>query len=1255
LLFEISTSDVQALDDVDSRLLVAKLCEAELAAAGLSPHGVIAGGVQTAPDGGSDVHVTVADPALSSGFILQRETVFQVKAERMPKARIVREMKPKGVIRPLIVGLASRNGAYVIVSTRDNLADPSIASRRGDMSASAMGVPGTLTLDFYDAARMVTWINQHPAVALWVRFRLGRATAGWAPFGAWSTAAGGDSFIVDEKARLRQRATSTPLLISDGLKALREALAKPGAAARLVGLSGHGKTRVAQALFEETAQAGALPESQVIYGDVGRGLEPSPRAVAEQLAGLGRLAILVVDNCPGSVHRALAEVVQREGGKLSLLTIEYDVGEDDFEDTAEFRLESASDGLVEQLLKQRGFDLSDSDRRTIAGFAGGNARIALALARSTGGKGTLAALNDAELLDRLFGRTADDRTRKVADVAALVVSFDGETLDSAEAELSILAGLAGLSVDVFYAAVFELQDRELIQRRGVWRALLPQALAVRLAKATLKRLLPNRVWDALVQDAPARLRSSFAHRLGLLHDSPQAVGIAGQLLAPGGLLGDPSTLDEIGVKAFAYLAPASPGAALSAIERALSGPQAGALTSPHPHRDEFARLIRLLAYDPALFANAIEILAKMAQRAKLDEAPHTWEMFDELFWIVLSGTQASPEQRFAVVDSWIAAGRIDLATRALKAALQAAHFSSSAAYDFGARQRSFGWEPRFGKDTVTWFSRALQSLAGLAVADPTAAGNVLAARFREVWGHIDPTRPTLLAIARTVAAAGFHKDLWFEICETLAYQKDVNAPADRVALEQLEADVRPVDLEELFEAHVLSPSWAWHDPDGGDPSAAMEVAAARAKALGARAAGNAADLDAQIPKLFSANQDQSYSYGQGLAAAQSGDLEAGWRDLRRRLAETAEAEPDIQVLRGYFAETIRIDPGQAQLWLEEALDDAVLGRHFLTFQATAPIEGAAINRLVRALDLGHVRPATYTWLAGGGTLDTVPIDDLRRLLLRLADAQAGGAIAIDLFGMRLHGDKQRGVNTPGLADLGRALLLKHAFEDKTAPSLEHHLGELADFCLRGPEGAPAARMAARRLKAAVLKGLASGYNHASVATALFKRQPGVALSIFLDGVAKNWRCLESLVVGLHGNEDDVRADRNPPIALVDLATCLTWVGRKPETRTRLLAQAIPFSVRDDHGVLKWAPVAEALLGGPYGVQALTAFAERFMPGFAWGSMADQLVARRPLLEGMVHHANPAIVARAAILAVELDDLIARLAAMDRGRGEQTFE
>jgi hypothetical protein len=57
--------------------------------------------------------------------------------------------------------------------------------------------------------------------------------------------------------------------------------------------------------------------------------------------------------------------------------------------------------------------------------------------------------------------------------------------------------------------------------------------------------------------------------VGTVFCGHEAVGLANQLLAAGGLLGDASTLDEIGARTFAYLAPASPASALAAIERRL--------------------------------------------------------------------------------------------------------------------------------------------------------------------------------------------------------------------------------------------------------------------------------------------------------------------------------------------------------------------------------------------------------------------------------------------------------------------------------------------------------------------------------------------------------------------------------------------------------------------------------------------------------------------------------------------------------------
>src|SRR5213078_2042561 len=132
-------------------------------------------------------------------------------------------------------------------------------------------------LYFYGADRLATWANQYPGVAMWVRERAGRPVSGWSGYGSWSARdqAPDAPLIIDSRSRLRP-SQGEALEMAAGLSAMRQALAK-GLAVRMVGLSGHGKTRLAQALFDERIGEGALAPALAIYGDVGRGMEPHPR------------------------------------------------------------------------------------------------------------------------------------------------------------------------------------------------------------------------------------------------------------------------------------------------------------------------------------------------------------------------------------------------------------------------------------------------------------------------------------------------------------------------------------------------------------------------------------------------------------------------------------------------------------------------------------------------------------------------------------------------------------------------------------------------------------------------------------------------------------------------------------------------------------------------------------------------------------------------------------------------------------------
>ncbi|WP_421022011.1 hypothetical protein, partial [Klebsiella pneumoniae] len=74
---------------------------------------------------------------------------------------------------------------------------------------------------------------------------------------------------------------------------------------------------------------------------------------------------------------------------------------------------------------------------------------------------------------------------KISEVCSLVYSFQGELLSGDGAEMLALGGMIGKSAQEVFTAVAELKRRDLLQQRGPWRAVLPHAIANRLAERAL--------------------------------------------------------------------------------------------------------------------------------------------------------------------------------------------------------------------------------------------------------------------------------------------------------------------------------------------------------------------------------------------------------------------------------------------------------------------------------------------------------------------------------------------------------------------------------------------------------------------------------------------------------------------------------------------------------------------------------------------------------------------------------------------------
>jgi hypothetical protein len=265
-ILDVTAEDIVHLSDRVLAELLRRLIEAEASANGIPLNAVIHGGHDNAPDRGIDARVSWSGGPERTDFFPRRTTVFQSKAESMSAKPLKDEMAPGGEPRSLFEELVEDDGAYVMFCGKDNCNYGMLRDRKSAMRSAVSSVSQSdrLALDFYDASRIARWANTHVGVVAWLRDRLGRPLQRWRPYEPWSRPDASEQlpYLTDETSRagftfdeeapqvsIDEEAPQVSIL--DALARVRSELARAGRSVRLVGLSGTGKTRFAEALFDD--------------------------------------------------------------------------------------------------------------------------------------------------------------------------------------------------------------------------------------------------------------------------------------------------------------------------------------------------------------------------------------------------------------------------------------------------------------------------------------------------------------------------------------------------------------------------------------------------------------------------------------------------------------------------------------------------------------------------------------------------------------------------------------------------------------------------------------------------------------------------------------------------------------------------------------------------------------------------------------------------------------------------------------------
>lgn len=1269
MVLEVTGDQIAQLNDTDLRMLVGYLCEREVRAHGHSPSAVTWGGHQNAGDGGIDVRVALSVDAKISGYVPAAATGFQVKAQDMPKSAILAEMVPGGVLLPSIAELASNGGAYIIVSSRGSTSDKPLNERKAAMMEAVKALPAgsSLILDFYDRRRIASWVNQHAGLVPWVREKLSLPLSGWRPYEDWSSSPSpvDAPYFLDDKTRLLGPSIQDAdgLTAEQALSVLRDILSRPKGVVRLVGLSGVGKTRLIQALFDERIGTGALPRSDAIYTDISDDPDPTPQDMLSHLVAMDHRVVLIIDNCGTDLHQKLAAKIVNSNCLLSAITVEYDITDDEPQDTDIFRLEPASHDLIEKMLERRYPAISPPSRHVIAKFSEGNSRVAFALAETAKNGESLAKLSDSDLFERLFHqqKTSSPELLDAAKVCALLYSFDGEALEGNDSELAPLAKVAGQTVDQLHKHVAELHRRQLVQKRSRWRAILPHALANWLAKRALEDVPLQRIEDVIVSGPSARMLRSFSRRIGYLHDDERAIAVAVKWFAEGGLLTQLGRLNRLGEELFENIAPVNPAATLSFIERMAASNTSWFFGKQNENKRQIVRVIRSLAYDPKLFERSAELLKRFVLNEPAGTGESSADLLKSLFWLYLSGTHATSAQRTTFVkrllDSSVAAEQ-ELGLMLLDEMFKTSHFTSHYSFEFGAWKRDYGFHPENGNQVRDWYSRVIamaRDIGGSGKVPTARVQHIIASHVAELLriGMLDE----VITLAEEFASSGGWPEGWIAVRKAMRQGKGKMAAETHDELAELEQRLRPSDLSGMIRSYVFSPEWGALDIADLDEMEELKPLEARERVndicvdLGQKLSRNLEQFDAMLPEILGADSGKTYYLGRGLASGGASLVEL-WSRLRAEFLKIPAGNRRIQLLSGFLASAMASSPPEAESMLDDVLADPHLHSYLLYWQANVGLRGQAFERMKKALALDTVPVSAFVSLAYGRAHEQLDDQQLNALLQEIESKEGGVRVATEIVGMRVFGRLSDKLPiTESLRATCRDLLSKVNWED--IGQRDHLLGEVIKVAFDRPSYESQARALCAKMVAALRERKLYSRDAGDVTTALIKTVPTVVLDMLLEQATDDHGTVRMLF-------QEMRDGRACPLDSMPDDVWMSWAAEKPETRYELLARVVRFSsAGDEEHANGWSSVATRLIAvASDPILVLNTFLRRFTPNSWSGSLADTLGSRMPLIETLKHHSKWEIAAwaeeHAPAFSAYIDRQRAHEASEAKGR-DQTFE
>lgn len=990
--FEVTGEHVTAMEAPAFAYLLRRLLTAESTAHDLPKRRIHVASNLNAPDGGEDGRIEWEGGPEETPFLPCRRIVFQLKSGKISVRKaaeeVMRGSRNDASRRPKeqVEGVLRAGGCYVVLCSQRYVHKEIQRREQGILKAlreSGLSVRDS-QVEFRGADEIASWVNEYPAVAVWVLEQTQPGSVG--PFRSlnqWKSRAEHNRTLWIEDERLPRLRT----------RLMQEAV-EPRGVLHLTGLSGVGKSRLLLEAFGSGELADAF-RGLAMYADESEHEPATITGAVRSLADMGLRAIVVVDQCTSGTRESLVNMIREDSSRLSLVTVEDEVRSDN-RDPHQMLIEQASDNVIEGIVGHLASGLPSQDMRRLVRFAQGFPEFAVSVASAWSTSKPIGHVTEHRYVMTFLQAEIHENPKLIVQSAQLLAAFGLIGIDEdSDDQLDAVARVGGLDAQELNQGLQHLADIGAARRRGTLYVLEPRPVGLYLAERQWKAWTPTRWGEVLAGDLSPEYRVSAAQQLRLLNTTEVSRRVVKRICRPGGPLDNPEQVsDSAYAEMLAALVEVDSRCVVDLLGRMLSG-----IDDLKEIRGEARRnlvwTLEKAAFPEDTFESAACLLLRLAVAENEPYANNATGVLGALFPLILGSTAADSSRRLKflqkVADSSDPQQRM-VVVEALTEGIKAEHFQRMAGPEaHGLRPSLDFWQPTTRAEATDYLEQCARLLAEFATVDDEAGASAryeLAEGFRSFISTDLIGIDVIEAIALRVlddrghwpeAIRALESHLEFDDCAA-AQSERVKDLIDR--LQPHDLALRTLDLVSQFPGQ-------YRRDTGMDDDAREDLLREDIRRLAGELLGQPDVLRRVLPALCSRLRSQARWLGECIAREADKVLDL-LEVVKDGYVNAPEGDRNDDLLTGFLYGLRERDPEAVDRFKREAAESAQFAATLPHVCRSREVTSDDVKLVLQALEARLLPPDRLEAWMIRGCLESVPASDLATLFDTILEHSAEG-------------------------------------------------------------------------------------------------------------------------------------------------------------------------------------------------------------------------------------------------------------------------